>query len=102
VAGKSSISTVGLGYGLNYRGYSINELAEKSSFEEVAYLLLIGKLPTAFELNEFKGKIKAKRKVNQVLKRILEKIPKEAHPMDVMRCICSFLGVLEGESKENN
>ncbi len=87
---------------MNYRGYSINELAEKSTFEEVAYLLLIGKLPTSLELNEFKGKIKAKRKVHPVLKGILEKIPKEAHPMDVMRCICSFLGVLEPESKDNN
>jgi len=47
VAGKSAISTVGLGYGLNYRGYSIDELADKSTFEEVAYLLLVGELPTS-------------------------------------------------------
>jgi len=47
IAGKSCISTVGLGYGLNYRGYSIDELADQSTFEEVAYLLLIGQLPTS-------------------------------------------------------
>lgn len=53
VAGDSKISTVGLGYGLNYRGYNIIELAEKSTFEEVFYLLLFERLPLKKELSDF-------------------------------------------------
>lgn len=53
VAGNSAISTVGIGLGLNYRGYDVNELAEKSTFEDVAYLLLFGQLPNASQLAEF-------------------------------------------------
>ena len=102
VAGNSSISTVGLGSGLNYRGYSIKDLAKESSFEEVGYLLLIGRLPDNKELSDFKEQIKKGRKVDKRLKEVLERIPKESHPMDVMRCICSFQGVIDPESKEND
>jgi len=57
VAGDSKIATVGLGSGLNYRGYNINELAEKSTFEEVFYLLLFERLPTLAELSNFVERI---------------------------------------------
>ena len=57
VAGDSKIATVGLGSGLNYRGYNINELAEKSTFEEVFYLLLFERLPTLGELSDFVERI---------------------------------------------
>jgi 2-methylcitrate synthase len=102
IAGKSAISTVGLGYGLNYRGYNIDELADKSTFEEVAYLLLIGELPTSEQLTRFRRELNSYRRVDPVLLSILEKIPRDAHPMDVMRCVSSFMGVIHPEGKEHS
>jgi 2-methylcitrate synthase len=101
VAGNSAISSVGAGIGLNYRGYNIEELAQKSTFEEVFYLLLFNALPTIQELDSFTRKIAASRTLPASLCAVLEKIPKGAHPMDVMRCISSFLGTIEEESKTN-
>lgn len=101
VVGDSAICTVGLGNGLNYRGFSIQDLCENSTFEEVAYLLLKGNLPTKDELEAFKVQISKNRKLPTELKKVLEQIPKEAHPMDVMRTISSMLGMLEPESKNN-
>jgi 2-methylcitrate synthase len=97
VAGDSKIATVGLGSGLNYRGYNIEELAEKSTFEEVFYLLLFERLPLRKELERFIEKISSERYIPMHLQSILEKIPATAHPMDVMRCITSVLGTLEPE-----
>jgi len=97
VAGDSKISTVGLGYGLNYRGYNIVELAEKSTFEEVFYLLLFERLPLKKELSDFVKEIASKRYIPMGLKKVLEQIPSSAHPMDVMRCVSSILGTLEPE-----
>jgi 2-methylcitrate synthase len=97
-AGQTSISTVGKeGVGLTYRGYEIGDLAEKATFEEVAYLLLYGKLPTQTELNNYKNRLQRMRTLPDALKVVLEKIPASAHPMDVMRTGCSMLGVLEPE-----
>lgn len=101
-AGKTSISTVGKeGVGLTYRGYSINDLAAKSSFEEVAYLLVYGKLPNGSELDNYKTRLQSLREVPSNLKQVLELIPKTAHPMDVLRTTCSFLGTIEPESETN-
>ncbi|WKE67379.1 2-methylcitrate synthase [Gallaecimonas kandeliae] len=98
VAGQTSICTVGTaGNGLHYRGYDIETLAEKASFEEVAYLLLRGKLPNVAELEAYKAKLKGQRKLPAVLCEVLEKIPADAHPMDVLRSGCSILGNLEQE-----
>lgn len=98
VAGKTALSTVGKeGAGLTYRGYDIKDLAAQCEFEEVAYLILKGKLPNAQELAEYKSKLKGLRAIPQALKEVLERIPASAHPMDVMRTGCSMLGNLETE-----
>ncbi len=99
VAGKTALSTVGKsGSGLTYRGYDVKELAAKCQFEEVAYLILKGKLPNNSELVEYKAKLKNLRALPDALKLVLEQIPKSAHPMDVMRTGCSMLGNLETEA----
>ncbi len=98
VAGKSAIATVGLaGKGLNYRGYSIEALTAAGSFEEVAYLLLNGQLPTCVELTTFCDQLISMRTLPDVLKQVLRLIPKNTHPMDVLRTGCSMLGTLEPE-----
>ncbi len=98
IAGESAISTVGHpGSGLTYRGYEIDDLAKAGQFEEVAYLLLYGKLPTATELNEYCETLMLKRHLPEELKTLLELIPAHAHPMDVLRTACSFLGSIEPE-----
>lgn len=98
VAGKTALSTVEqAGSGLAYRGYDIVELAERCTFEEVAYLILYGKLPTQRELESYKKKLIGLRELPVMLKEVLERIPARAHPMDVMRTGCSMLGVLETE-----
>ena len=98
VAGETALCTVGkTGTGLTYRGFDISVLAENAKFEEVAYLLLKGKLPNQAELDEYVSKIKSLRALPQELKDVLERIPATAHPMDVMRTGCSMLGNLEIE-----
>jgi 2-methylcitrate synthase len=98
VAGKTALSTVGVsGSGLTYRGYDVKELAEKCEFEEVAFLILKGHLPTVSELADYKALLKTLRDLPQALKDVLERIPANAHPMDVMRTGCSMLGNLEME-----
>ncbi|WP_201501285.1 MULTISPECIES: bifunctional 2-methylcitrate synthase/citrate synthase [Psychrobacter] len=98
VAGKTALSTVGKsGSGLTYRGYDVSELADKCIFEEVAYLLLYGNLPNQTELDAYQTKLKSLRGLPQSLKDVLERIPAESHPMDVLRTGCSMLGNLETE-----
>src|SRR5438093_13022976 len=98
VAGETAISTVGKeGKGLTYRGYSIHDLAAQSSFEEVAYLLLYGQLPTSREQADFRDRLKRQRGLPASLRTVLEELPHTAHPMDVMRTGCSTLGCLEPE-----
>ncbi|WP_417530544.1 bifunctional 2-methylcitrate synthase/citrate synthase [Marinobacter lipolyticus] len=98
VAGETALCTVGKsGAGLTYRGYDIADLAEKAQFEEIAYLLLRGKLPNQQELDAYKQKLQSLRGLPAALKTVLEQIPKDAHPMDVMRTGCSMLGNLETE-----
>ncbi|GAB0077436.1 hypothetical protein TOC8171_28390 [Pseudomonas syringae] len=98
VAGQTALSTVGMaGAGLTYRGYDVRELAAEAQFEEVAYLLLYGELPTQSQLAAYLGKLKGLRDLPQALKEVLERIPADTHPMDVMRTGASMLGTLEPE-----
>lgn len=102
VVGESAICTVGLeGIGLNYRGYSIHDLAEQATFEEVAYLLIYGYLPTKQQLDNYLKQLSSLRDLPSGLKSILERIPSSAHPMDVLRTGCSALGSFESESEQN-
>src|ERR1700732_4703468 len=97
-AGWTAICTVGKqGVGLTYRGYDIEDLTRNANFEEVAYLLLKGALPNHQELADFKKRLKGLRSLPNALKEVLERIPKDAHPMDVLRTGTSMLGVLEPE-----
>ncbi|WP_111495967.1 MULTISPECIES: 2-methylcitrate synthase [Marinobacter] len=98
VAGETALCTVGKsGTGLTYRGYDITDLADNAQFEEVAYLLLRGKLPNQQELDAYKSRLRGLRALPDAVKTVLEQIPKDAHPMDVMRTGCSMLGNLETE-----
>jgi 2-methylcitrate synthase len=100
VAGQTALSTVGqAGAGLTYRGYDVKELAEHASFEEVAYLLLYGELPTQNELDAYLSRLKTLRDLPVALKEVLERIPANTHPMDVMRTGASMLGTLEPETR---
>ena len=102
-AGATALCTVGKeGAGLTYRGYDIYDLAENACFEEVAFLLLHGHLPTQSELDAYIAKIKANRGLPDALKTVLEMIPADAHPMDVMRTGVSFLGNIEPEGDFSN
>src|SRR6476659_7162698 len=99
VAGETSISTVGKeGMGLTYRGYSIEDLAAKAGFEEVAYLLLYGHLPNRSELTKYHETLRGLRGLPAPLKTILEQLPRGTHPMDVLRTGCSALGCVEPEA----
>lgn len=100
-AGTTELCTVGqAGVGLTYRGYSIADLCEHSCFEEVAFLLLYGHLPNAEELSSYRKKLKSMRSLPIALKEVLERIPADAHPMDVLRTGCSLLGTLEPEGSD--
>ncbi|MSQ34853.1 MAG: 2-methylcitrate synthase [Dehalococcoidia bacterium] len=100
IAGKTAISTVGKeNVGLTYRGYRITDLAGRSTFEEVAHLLIYGSLPGRSQLDAYRKKLAGLRGLPQPLKTTLEQIPASAHPMDVMRTGCSMLGVLEPEGE---
>ncbi|MCF3099112.1 2-methylcitrate synthase [Aeromonas australiensis] len=97
-AGETSICTVGKsGTGLTYRGYDIKELADSAQFEEVAYLLLKGELPDEQQLDTYKRELRRLRTLPKPLLEVLERIPADAHPMDVLRTGCSMLGDLEPE-----
>ncbi|NQY63174.1 MAG: 2-methylcitrate synthase [Alteromonadaceae bacterium] len=98
-AGETALCTVGKsGSGLTYCGYDISDLADNATFEEVAYLLFNGELPNENELVTYKAELFKMRDLPQALKEVLRHIPANAHPMDVMRTGCSFLGNLEPEN----
>jgi 2-methylcitrate synthase len=102
-AGETAVCTVGAeGNSLRYRGYDVVELAEQSTFYEVAFMLLKGHLPTRAELEPWKAKLIASRGLPASLREVLERIPAETHPMDVMRTGCSFLGNIEPEGDFSN
>ncbi|GLX67945.1 citrate synthase/methylcitrate synthase [Paenibacillus glycanilyticus] len=100
IAGQTGISTVGKeGKGLSYRGYSIHDLARFASFEETAYLLLYGWLPTDEQLSQFQQQLADSRELPPSLARILELLPADTHPMDVLRTGFSALASYEPESE---
>lgn len=92
IAGSTSLSTVGhSGNDLHYRGYDIKDLAENCQFEEVAHLILYGELPNSVELAQYKNKLVGYRNLPSDVKKMLELLPKSAHPMDVVRTAVSAL-----------
>ena len=103
VAGNTALCTVGrTGNDLHYRGYDILELAEACEFEEIAHLLIHGRLPNAVELGAYKRKLRALRVLPQSLRAVLELLPPATHPMDVMRTAVSTLGCLLPEKDDHN
>jgi 2-methylcitrate synthase len=101
-AGNTALCTVGRqGNDLHYRGYDILDFAEQAEFEEVAYLLVHGKLPTVAELTHYKQKLKALRGLPAAVQDVLECIPANTHPMDVLRSGCSALGAVLPENPEH-
>ena len=101
-AGNTALCTVGrTGNDLHYRGYDILDIAANAEFEEIAYLLVYGKLPNAAELAGYKRKLQMLRGIPRAVQAILESIPADAHPMDVMRTACSALGVVLPEGDEH-
>ncbi len=103
VAGNTALCTVGRsGNDLHYRGYDILDIANTCEFEEIAHLLVHGKLPNAAELVGYKTKLKALRGLPANLKIALEQLPPSAHPMDVMRTGTSVLGCLSPEKDDHN
>jgi 2-methylcitrate synthase len=102
VAGNTALCTVGrTGNDLHYRGYDILDIAEQCEFEEIAHLLVHGKLPTASELVAYKRKLRALRGIPAAVQDILECIPASTHPMDVLRTACSALGAALPEGPEH-
>jgi 2-methylcitrate synthase len=94
-AGNTALCTVGrTGNDLHYRGYDILDIADSCEFEEIAHLLVHGKLPTLTELREYKNKLQALRGIPAPVRETLERIPAAAHPMDVMRTAVSALGAV--------
>ena len=103
VAGNTALCSVGKsGNDLHYRGYDILDLAEKAEFEEVAYLLIYGSLPTKSQLTNYKAKLKGLRGLPESVKNILQQIPAAAHPMDVMRTTVSAIGSILPEKDDHN
>ncbi len=103
VAGNTALCTVGrTGNDLHYRGYDILDMAEACTFEEVAYLLIHGDLPTPSELAAYKAKLKTLRGLPAAVRRTLEELPAAAHPMDVMRSGVSALGCVLPEASDHN
>ena len=103
VAGNTALCTVGRsGNDLHYRGYDILDIAETCEFEEIAYLLVHGKLPNVAELAGYKAKLKSLRGLPVSLKAALEQLPAAAHPMDVMRTGVAVLGCILPEKDDHN
>jgi 2-methylcitrate synthase len=102
-AGNTALCSVGRsGNDLHYRGYDILDVAGTSEFEEIAYLLVHGKLPNAAELKGYKAKLKMLRGLPQAVKGALEALPAASHPMDVMRTGASVLGCTLPEKDDHN
>ena len=103
VAGDTAICSVGrTGNDLHYRGYDVIALAEHATFEEVAYLLLYGRLPSVTQLNQYRKKLRTLRGLPVRLRPVLENLPASAHPMDVLRTGCSALGTILPEAQDHN
>ncbi len=103
LAGETALCHVDEGEGgLRYRGYAVNDLAEKAIFEEVAYLLLFGKLPTRKELKDFATQLAAQSALPPPVEAFLGSVPTVAHPMDVLRTAVSLIGMLDKEASDRS
>ncbi|MBW7908043.1 MAG: 2-methylcitrate synthase [Kiritimatiellae bacterium] len=103
IAGETAISVINEDAGgLRYRGYALDELTQKASFGEVAYLMVYGRLPNAVELADYRQLLSKLRALPDALCRILEALPGSAHPMDVLRTSTSVLGCLEPEGPRHD
>ncbi|MHC5225166.1 bifunctional 2-methylcitrate synthase/citrate synthase [Ignatzschineria sp. LJL83] len=103
IAGTTALCTVGRnGNELHYRGYNIMDLAEHCEFEEVAHLLIHGKLPNENELRLYKKKLQALRGLPVSMRKALETLPMSVHPMDVLRTGVSLLGCISPEKDDHN
>ena len=87
---------------LTYRGYTVQDLCEKCSFEEVAYLILNKELPNKTQLNKFKKQLEKNRNITINLKDIIKRMPKKSHPMDVARTAVSVMGLEDNETGNNS
>ncbi len=102
-AGNTALCTVGrTGNDLHYRGYDILDVANACEFEEIAHLLVHGKLPNVAELTAYKAKLKSLRGIPASIKAVLEQLPPSAHPMDVMRTAVAALGCVSPEKDDHN
>ncbi len=102
IAGETEICWVDPNAGLMYRGYDIHEMADKASFEEVAYLLLNGQLPTMGELQRFRMEIAAARPLPKEVLNMLRLLPKKTHPMDMLRTGVSMLAPFDPDLNDNS
>lgn len=100
VAGETAVSTVE--GGLRYRGYPVPELAEKATFDEVAYLLLYGELPTAAELKAFQARVAMARRLPEAVKQLFHSLPKWASPLDALRTVVSALAHFDQDMADNS
>jgi 2-methylcitrate synthase len=101
-AGNTALCTVGrTGNDLHYRGYDILDIAEECEFEEIAHLLVHGRLPTIVELDAYKAKLRSLRGLPAVVRTVLEALPAATHPMDVMRTGASALGCVLPERDDH-
>jgi 2-methylcitrate synthase len=102
-AGNTALCTVGrTGNDLHYRGYDILDIADVCEFEEIAHLLVHGRLPNTVELRAYKAKLRALRGVPQAVKAVLETLPAATHPMDVLRSAVSVLGCVLPEKDDHS
>src|ERR1700693_4507290 len=102
IAGETAICWVDPAAGLMYRGYDIHEMAEKASFEEVAYLLLNGELPNGKQLVEFRQQIASQRALPKEVDEMLRLLPKATHPMDMLRTGVSMLSAFDKDISDNS
>jgi 2-methylcitrate synthase len=102
IAGETAICWVDPNAGLMYRGYDIHEMAQQASFEEVAYLLLNGELPNLKQLTEFARQIAAERELPGPVVKMLRLLPRDSHPMDLLRTGVSMLSMFDKELSDNS
>jgi len=102
IAGETAICWVDPNAGLMYRGYDIHEMGDKATFEEVAYLLLNGELPNAKQLKEIKEQIASQRAVPKEVNQMLQLLPRETHPMDMLRTGVSMLSAFDKDLSDNS
>src|ERR1043166_9594625 len=102
IAGETKICWVDPNAGLMYRGYDIHEMGDKATFEEVAYLLLNGELPNAKQLKEFREQIASQRALPSQVEQMMQLLPKNTHPMDVLRTGVSMLAPFDKDLNDNS